>query len=99
MIDHKTMHNLQSLSRLRLEPEEVVELSAQLEEILEYFSVLATYDTACANVDLDRVVEPGSLRPDQAGRSLSHAEIKSIAVEFEGGHFVVPRIIGDSDDA
>ena len=99
MIDRDTMRNLQELSRLRLEEEEKRSLAEQLEEILQYFSLLARYDTSGVDVDLGDSLAPDELRDDCPGESVGREQIESFAVEFEDGQFVVPRILGDGEHA
>ncbi len=99
MIDRETMQNLQDLSMLRLGEEEERELASQLENILEYFSLLSNYDTSEVDPDLGATVIPGQLRIDASRDGVSHHQIEKFAVEFEKGHFVVPRILGDGTDA
>jgi aspartyl/glutamyl-tRNA(Asn/Gln) amidotransferase C subunit len=93
MIDDKTMKNLQDLSRLKLEPEESLSLAVQLEDILRYFERLAAYDTA--DTDMMPAVTPGDLRRDESTPSFSRGVLESVSVEFQDGHFIVPRILGD----
>ena len=95
MIDDKTMKNLQELSKLKLEPGESRSLAAQLEDILRYFERLTAYDTA--DTDSKAVVEPGDLRRDEAAPAFSREVLESVAVEFQDGHFIVPRILADED--
>ena len=98
MIDEKTMGRLQDLSRLKLDLSEEKELADQLEEILAYFEVLSRYDTSGIDPDLGVSVTPEQLRQDSAAVSATSGAIESFAVEFEEGHFVVPRILGDEGD-
>ncbi len=95
MIDKETMQNLQNLSRLKLEPEEERDLASQLENILEYFQLLTEYDAVDA--DLKAALEPEALRRDTSGSSFAQEVLESLAVDFQDGHFIVPRIL-DGDD-
>lgn len=95
MIDEKTMNNLQALSRLKLEPEESRSLAVQLEDILRYFERLSAYDTK--EVSFSDVVEPGELRKDESSPPFGRDLLESVAVEFQDGHFIVPRILGDDN--
>jgi aspartyl/glutamyl-tRNA(Asn/Gln) amidotransferase C subunit len=95
MIDSNTMKNLQSLSKLRLESEEEHNLATQLEQILQYFEVLAGYETV--DTDLDAALESRDLRPDESAQSFSRETLESVAVSMHDGHFIVPRILEKSD--
>ena len=95
MIDDKTMKSLQELSKLKLEPGESRSLAVQLEDILRYFERLTAYDTA--DTDLRTAVEPEDLRQDVATPALDREVLETVAVEFQDGHFIVPRILGDDD--
>jgi len=95
MIDKKTMTGLQKLSRLKLEPVEERDLAAQLDKIVDYFKLLKGYEPV--DTDLDAAVTPGELRNDDAAAAFSREVLESLAVEFQDGHFIVPRIL-DIDD-
>ncbi|MBN1685597.1 MAG: Asp-tRNA(Asn)/Glu-tRNA(Gln) amidotransferase subunit GatC [Spirochaetales bacterium] len=95
MIDKQTMRNLQKLSRLKLEPDEEQSLASQLENILSYFEVLGGYDAV--DTDLKASVTPEDLRRDDSAPAFNREVLESLAVEFQDGHFVVPRIL-DIDD-
>ncbi len=99
MIDDKIMTNLQGLSRLKLAPEEAHNLAGQLEDIIEYFEVLSSFDTKGVDVDLGIELKPGDLREDLADTGVDRKTIESFAVDFDNGFFVVPRILGDETDA
>ncbi len=99
MIDDRIMHDLQKHSRLKLGPEEEASLAGQLEDILHYFERLSAYDTSDIDPDIGTAVEPADLRRDERGESVGHETIESFAVDFEEGHFVVPRILGNATDA
>jgi len=91
MIDSDTMKNLQSLSKLKLNEEEEASLASQLQQIIQYFEVLAGYDTV--DTDMNAALKPESLRPDESAASLPRKTIESFAVAMQDGHFVVPRIL------
>ena len=98
MIDDTSMHELQALSRLKLEPDEEKNLAGQLEDILHYFERLSAYDTGEIDPDIGTAVDPEELRADKKGESVGRDTLERFAVEFEEGHFVVPRILGEATD-
>ena len=98
MIDATSMHELQALSRLKLEPDEEKNLAGQLEDILRYFERLSVYGTDDIDPDIGSAVDPEELRTDDRGDNLGREALERLAVEFEDGHFVVPRILGDAAD-
>ena len=93
------MKNLQDLSRLRLGDQEERELAEQLEQILEYVSHLSSIDTSDVDPDLGMAVTPESLRKDSSQPGVAHTQIEQFAVEFQEGHFIVPRVLGDDTHA
>ena len=95
MIDHETMRNLQHLSKLKLEPDEERDLASQLENILDYFKLLAPYEMI--DTDPKTAIAPESLRPDKAAATFGRETLESLAVRFEDGHFIVPRILENED--
>ena len=95
MIDKNTMMGLQRLSKLKLDPDEERDLAAQLENILDYFELLKGYDAV--DTDLDAAVTPAELRGDDAVPAFSREVLESLAVEFQDGHFIVPRILDIED--
>ena len=84
------------LSKLKLEPQEEEELASQLEQILEYFELLAGYKTV--DTDLKMALDPDDLRPDVPESSFTRETLQSFAVELQDGHLVVPRILEKHDE-
>lgn len=99
MIDRETMRNLQALSMIHLQEREEQELARQLEQIIDYFSLLSKFDTSETDLDLGSAVEPNQLRQDERRGGVNHGQIEDFAVEFQDGHFIVPRILGDDTHA
>ena len=98
MIDDAAMRSLLELSRLEVHKEEVKELEGQLGEILAYFERLSRIDTSSVDVDLgtERAIE--ATRSDDATPGLDRGAIQTFSKTFENGFFVVPKILGDTDE-
>ena len=98
MIDDAAMRSLLELSRLEVPVEEVKELEGQLDEILAYFERLSRIDTSSVDVDLgtERAIE--ETRRDESAPGLDRGAIEVFSKTFEQGFFVVPLILGDTDE-
>ena len=81
------------LARLKLNEQEIEEMTSQLNEILEYFEKLQELDTEGVE-PLSHVLPMKNVyREDKVKPSLSQEEILMNAPEKGHGHFKVPRII------
>ena len=81
------------LARLKLNEQEIEEMTSQLNEILEYFEKLQELDTEGVE-PLSHVLPMKNVyREDRVKPSLSQEEILMNAPEKGHGHFKVPRII------
>ena len=81
------------LARLKLNEQEIEEITSQLNEIFEYFEKLQELDTEGVE-PLSHVLPMKNVyREDKVKPSLSQEEILMNAPEKGHGHFKVPRII------
>ena len=82
-----------SLSRLNLEGKELISLTEDFNQILEFVQQISEVDTE--NVEpLNHVLDLENVtRKDEAGESFKREEVESIAPEFNAGYFVVPRVL------
>lgn len=99
MIDDKVMDNLLELSRLSLGSEELAALRNQLQDIIEYFQVLESYDTEGVDVDMGNAVAADEIREDVRQEGMDRSALEQLSADFKDGFFVVPRILGDADNA
>ena len=86
-------------ARLSLKADELSAIKAQLTDIISYFELLEAYNTDDVDVDLGRSVGAAALREDLSRDGVSREDIAGFASGFEEGYFVVPRILGDEDNA
>jgi aspartyl-tRNA(Asn)/glutamyl-tRNA(Gln) amidotransferase subunit C len=85
------------LARLGLTDDELTRLESQLNHILDQYAVLAELPTdeippTAQTIELENI-----LREDVPRPSLSQADALAGAAERSGEHFLVPRIIGETD--
>ena len=81
------------LARLKLNEQEIEEMTSQLNEILEYFEKLQELDTEDVEPLSHILPMKNVYREDKVQPSLSQEEILMNAPEKGHGHFKVPRII------
>lgn len=98
-----------ALARLHLAEEEVGDLTAELNGILEHMDALAAVDTAEAGVDgadgadadgAGTAAGPGGsapLRADRPGADPLAADPSAMAPDFADGFFTVPRLVSHAD--
>jgi aspartyl-tRNA(Asn)/glutamyl-tRNA(Gln) amidotransferase subunit C len=86
------------LARLGLTEDEISRLHGQLDHILEQYAVLATLDTDGIPPTAQTIEVETILREDIVTPSLTVDEALAGAPERYGDHFVVPAILGGSDD-
>jgi aspartyl-tRNA(Asn)/glutamyl-tRNA(Gln) amidotransferase subunit C len=86
------------LARLGLTEDEISRLHGQLDHILEQYAVLATLDTEGIPPTAQTIEVETILRDDIVTPSLTVDEALAGAPERYGDHFVVPAILGGSDD-
>jgi len=79
------------LARLRLTPEEVERLTAQLNDILGHVAELAAADTAGVEPE-PATTWPAPLRDDAAAPDLLALPPRELAPEWHDGFFTVPRL-------
>ena len=82
------------LARLGLTEDELARFEAQLNHILDQYSILTSLDTEHIAPTAQTIELANILRDDVVQPSLSVEDALANAPERSGGHFVVPAIIG-----
>jgi aspartyl-tRNA(Asn)/glutamyl-tRNA(Gln) amidotransferase subunit C len=83
------------LGRLRLAPEELDKMTAQLAAIVGYVDQLAELDTEDVEPMAHAVELTNVFRPDELRPSLPLAEALTNAPHQDGQFYLVPAVLGD----
>lgn len=83
------------LGRLRLTPEELDKMTAQLAAIVGYVDQLAELDTEDVEPMAHAVELTNVFRPDDERPSLSRAEALANAPHQDGQFYLVPAVLGE----
>lgn len=86
------------LARLNLSEEELERYRQQLSSILDHFAKLQKLDTADVPGLSSVLAESLTLRRDQAGQSLSTADVLANAPSQAADQFRVPPVLENDDD-
>jgi aspartyl-tRNA(Asn)/glutamyl-tRNA(Gln) amidotransferase subunit C len=84
------------LARLGLAPDEVEQLTAELEVILEHAALVSALDTTGVEPTAHPLGLVNVLRPDEVRAGVDRDEVLSMAPSAEDGRFRVPRILDAS---
>ncbi len=87
------------LARLGLTEEELARLEAELNHILDQYSILAALDTEHIPPTAQTIAVENILRKDAVAPSLAVDDALLNAPERSGDHFVVPAILGGEGGA
>lgn len=95
MIDQKQVHKVALLARLALTPEEEVQFTTQLGNILDYFEQLSELDVTDVEpttraIDVSNITRPDDLQPWG-----DRDAILNNAPDQDGDFFKVPKIMED----
>jgi len=93
-ITHAEVRRIAHLARLRLDEDQVAEISSQLARILEAFSALQAADLEPAEPSRHTGAAVGR-RPDAVGTSLSRDSALAAAPDVEDGHIRIPRVLAE----
>ena len=92
-VTRKDVQKVADLARLKLDEEEMDEMTSQLNDILDYFEKLQELDTEDVE-PLSHVLPLKNIsREDKVEPSLTQEEALKNAPEKGRGHFKVPRVI------
>ncbi|MDD5347036.1 MAG: Asp-tRNA(Asn)/Glu-tRNA(Gln) amidotransferase subunit GatC [Candidatus Omnitrophica bacterium] len=92
-LSKETVRYVADLSRIELRPEELEELSRQLEAILEFIDQLDKADIAGVEPTSHVAGLANVMRDDVPVSSLPVEKTLANAPHKEGGYFVVPKVI------
>jgi len=95
MIDDKTLDSILYLSRLSVSEEEKDHFRTQVDDILDYFTLLNSYNTEGINPDLGEGIGVKDLREDTPVNGFTVNDIKTFAIHFTDNYFTVPKILDD----
>ncbi|MEZ4456569.1 MAG: Asp-tRNA(Asn)/Glu-tRNA(Gln) amidotransferase subunit GatC [Gemmatimonadales bacterium] len=87
MISPEEVERIARLAALEVASEELPELAAQLDRIVEYVGHLPPLDAAA-----DRAAAPATLRADEVAPAPLAEPPAGFAPDFREGFFVVPRL-------
>jgi aspartyl-tRNA(Asn)/glutamyl-tRNA(Gln) amidotransferase subunit C len=92
-LSEKEVLHVASLARLRLTPDEIPRMAAELSEILSYVQKLAELDTANVEPTAHVHVERLPLRPDEARVGIDHDDALREAPRTSHDGFAVPGFV------
>jgi aspartyl-tRNA(Asn)/glutamyl-tRNA(Gln) amidotransferase subunit C len=81
------------LARLALTPEELRQMTGQLEPILDYIEQLKEVDVSQVEATAHAFPLVNVMRPDEVQPSLAHEDAMRNAPEKANGLFIVPKIV------
>jgi len=91
-LTHAEVKRIARLARLRLDDDQVAEISTQLDRILKAFSTLQAADLKPAAPAAD-AAGAVARRPDVEGESLPRERALAAAPDAEDGHIRIPRVL------
>lgn len=98
-VSPEEVERIAALARLRLGPEEALEMSEQLNSILGHMDALARVDVSGAPALASVIDRPAPVREDVVGADALSREAREIAPDWRDGFFVVPRLAALDADA
>jgi aspartyl-tRNA(Asn)/glutamyl-tRNA(Gln) amidotransferase subunit C len=93
-LSHNEVRDIAELAKLQLSDAEVASYAQQLNQILDYFTMLQELDTSHVNPSDSVSPLKSVMRPDIAGQALSPQEVVANAVS-EANQFIVDAVLGD----
>lgn len=92
-ITREEVRHVADLARLDLNPDEEVQMTQQLNAILDYMEKLNEVDTSQVEPTTHAVERANVFREDVVGPSLQRDSALANAPQTDGVHFVVPKVI------
>ena len=92
-VTRKDVQKVADLARLKLDEQEMEEMTSQLNDILDYFEKLKELDTQDVEPLSHVLPLKNVFREDEVEPSLTQEETLRNAPEKGRGHFKVPRVI------
>ena len=96
-IDREEVEHVAALARLKVNDEEIVKLTGQLDAILTYFEKLSALDTSDVEPTAHVIEITNAFREDEAKASFTPDKILENAPDREEDYFRVPRIMGQDE--
>ena len=93
-VDARLVEHIAHLSRLCLEPAELLELGGELERIIEYVERLSEIDTTAIEPAISAASGPAPLRPDRPTPGLTRRQALQNAPDPSAEGFRVPPVLG-----
>ena len=93
VITGQNVRHVASLARIHLDENEVIDLTTELETILEYIVKLQNLDVANVKPTSHAFQLENVYREDKVIAHLTQDEALSIAIEKKNGYFKVPKVI------
>jgi aspartyl-tRNA(Asn)/glutamyl-tRNA(Gln) amidotransferase subunit C len=94
-LSHNEVRDIAELAKLQLSDEEVAKYAQQLNQILDYFTMLQEVDTSQVNPTDSVLPLKTVMRPDTLGQALSPQEVVANAPAAEANQFKVNAVLGD----
>ena len=98
-VSPEEVERIAALARLRLGPEEALEMSDQLNSILGHMDALARVDVSGAPALASVIDRAAPMRADVVGADTLSREAREVAPDWRDGFFVVPRLAALDADA
>lgn len=92
-VTKKDVEYIASLAKLNFAEDEVVKLTAELNEVLNYMDKLNELDTGNVEPLSHPVENVNAFRNDDLGKSVTSAEALKNAPENNDEYFLVPKVI------
>ncbi len=92
-MDAKTLQEIASLARLKIDQTELDLMLRDFNQIMEYVAQVQEVDVSSIEEKDLYPHHENAMRSDIIGESLSRDEISKLAPQYENGYIVVPRVI------
>ena len=92
-IEVSTIEKMAHLARLTLDPKEIPQLMADMEQILTWMEKLNELDTSHVKPLTHMSAEINAFREDQVGKQMDRVKALQNAPETDSSFFLVPKVI------
>jgi aspartyl-tRNA(Asn)/glutamyl-tRNA(Gln) amidotransferase subunit C len=94
-LSHNEVRDIAELAKLQLSDDEVALYAQQLNNLLDYFTMLQEVDTSQVNPSDSVHPLKSVMRPDVPVQALSPQEVVANATAAESNQFIVDAVLGD----